>query len=468
MLKEQEGAIHFFHIASDLIITALAYLLAWYLRFELQIIPITKGKPDFIPYMFLLLPMISIWAIIFYSSGLYISRRTRPLYEEFTVIMIDVTLAMLCLLTFLFFYREFSYSSLTMGIFYVLDLAGLGLFRIGLRHILHEIRKKGFNLRYILIIGVGEKAWDLTKTIMNHPEYGLKIIGYLREKPKIPPYHSFIDKHLLGEIDSLPLIVNKRSIDIAMITLPHQEITAITKAIDYLIEKSIQIKVVPDSWQLILRNSVIEDFNGKALLNIGVKPIIGVQAIMKRSMDIALSIVLLLIFGLPMLLVGLCIKLFSPGPCCYYQERIGLDGKTFRIIKFRTMANNAEKKTGPIMVGAEPDMRCFRFGALLRKSGMDELPQLFNVLKGDMSLVGPRPERPFFAKKFKDQIPRYLERHRVKCGITGWAQINGLRGGDTPIDKRLEYDLFYIENWSLLLDIEILIGTLFFAWRNAK
>ena len=468
MLREKHFIFRNIQILLDIIITIGAFFLAYYLRFSVEILPVTKGYPGFKPYLYLAIPISIIWFTIFYFSGLYISRRTRPLYEEFTVIIIDVTLAFLCLLTVLFFYKNFSYSSLVMGLFYILDIYFLITFRIILRKLLHFIRKKGLNLRYVLIIGTNEKAWEITKIIKKHPEYGLKLIGFLKSCKEAKVFNNIISQKIIGTIEDLEKLLNKFSIDIVIITLPYSELSYITKVTEILMGRSIQIKIIPDTWQFILKSSSVEDFDGIALLNVGVKPISGMQAILKRIMDVVISFALLILLSPLFLIIAIGIKLSSRGPIFYIQERIGLDGRPFNIIKFRTMKVDAEKETGPVMVTSKDDKRCFPFGKFLRRFNLDELPQLINVLKGEMSLVGPRPERPYFAEKFREKIPRYIERQRVKCGITGWAQINGLRGGDTPIDKRIEYDLYYIENWSILLDIEILIGTLLFGWRNAK
>jgi len=468
MLKNHSAFFRNLHIASDILLSLAALLIAYWLRFHIEVLPVTKGYPGFEPYFILMLPITLIWFFIFKTSGLYLSHRTRPLYEEFTIILIDIVLAFLCLLTFLFFYRQYSYSMLVMGMFFILNITLLFLFRAILRSFLSCIRKRGYNKRYILIVGTDEKAWDLTRTIERHQEYGMEIIGYIRPTVKTPFFNETIRRKTLGVIDSLPLIIKKRPPDLIFITLSPQESELIQKIIDHVIEKRIEIKILPDVLNFLMRNSQVEDVAGMPVLNIGVKPISQSGAILKRLLDISISTVLLILSFPLFVVIATGIKISSRGPVFYRQERVGLDGTSFTIYKFRSMHLDAEKKTGPIMVNSSHDRRCFPLGAILRRTNLDEIPQLINILKGEMSLVGPRPERPYFIKQFKHKFPRYLERHRVKCGITGWAQINGLRGSDTEIDKRLEYDLFYIENWSLLLDLEILIGTLFLGWRNAR
>lgn len=468
MFKSQSTFFRYIHILSDITLTVFCLVLAYWLRFNMEIVPVTKGYPGFEPYLFLIIPIVIIWFFIFKTSGLYLSHRTRPLYEEFTIILIDIILAFLTLLTFLFFFRHYSYSILVMGLFFSFNIITLFFFRLVLRNTLSFIRTRGYNLRYVLIIGVDKKAWELNKIIHQHQEFGMKVIGFIRPTTKTPYFNKVIERKTLGVIDSIPLIIKEKTVDIIFLTLSAGDADLIQKTINYVIEKRIEIKLLPDMLNFLMRNSQVEDIVGIPVLNIGVKPISQSGAAIKRFLDISIASVVLLLLSPLFLLIAIGIKISSQGPVLFKQKRISLDGSEFTIYKFRSMHVNAEKDTGPIMVNSNNDSRCFRFGAFLRRTNLDELPQLFNILKGEMSLVGPRPERPFFIKQFKHKFPRYLERHRVKCGITGWAQINGLRGGGTDIDKRLEYDLFYIENWSFILDLEILIGTLLLGWRNAK
>jgi exopolysaccharide biosynthesis polyprenyl glycosylphosphotransferase len=220
----------------------------------------------------------------------------------------------------------------------------------------------------------------------------------------------------------------------------------------------VDVKVVPDLLQFIALRAGLEDLEGVPIININDVPLQGFNAIVKRGIDIALGGVFMGLLTLPFSLIALTIRLTSPGPVFYRQERMGLDGKAFTVFKFRSMYHDAERDTGPIWA-RDDDPRCTPIGRLLRRLDLDELPQLWNVLTGDMSLVGPRPERPFFVDQFKHRIPQYMLRHKVKSGITGWAQVNGWRG-NTSLEKRIEYDLYYIENWSVSLDLKIMWLTL--------
>jgi Undecaprenyl-phosphate glucose phosphotransferase len=259
---------------------------------------------------------------------------------------------------------------------------------------------------------------------------------------------------LLGTIDEAAEIAQRESIDHLYVALPPEQHLRMIELIVSTSREMLDVKVVPDLLQVIALRARIEDLDGVPVINVNDPSIQGFNSILKRAIDIAISTVALLVLAVPLGIIALLVKLTSRGPVFYQQERMGLDGKPFTILKFRSMEDDAERETGPVWA-QQDDARVTTLGRFLRRSNLDELPQLWNVLRGDMSIVGPRPERPHFVEQFKHRIPQYMLRHKVKAGLTGWAQVNGWRG-NTPLEKRIEYDLYYIENWSVRLDLKIM------------
>jgi Undecaprenyl-phosphate glucose phosphotransferase len=259
---------------------------------------------------------------------------------------------------------------------------------------------------------------------------------------------------LLGTIGEAAEIAVRESIDHLYVALPPDQHVQMLELIESTSREMVDVKVVPDLLQVIALRARLEDLDGVPVININDVPLQGLNSAIKRALDIAMSSVALVVLTIPLLIIAVLVKLTSRGPVLYRQERMGLDGKRFTIVKFRSMFDDAERETGPVWA-REDDPRVTPLGRFLRKSNLDELPQLWNVLCGDMSIVGPRPERPHFVEQFKHRIPQYMLRHKVKAGLTGWAQVNGWRG-NTPLEKRIEYDLYYIENWSVKLDLKIL------------
>lgn len=441
----------------ELIILALAWILAYYMRFYSGIIPVYKGIPELLPYIKLLLPIWVIWGIIFKVYGLYHSMRVINFFDEFSKIVKASVLALIIFITLTYLVRENQYSRLVFLYFWVLQLV-LIIFSRGLfRKMLKFLRKKGYNLRNVLIVGAGELGQDLVRRIREHPEFGFKIIGFLtRDEEKIGKKIEGIE--VIGKYEDIQRILSETIVDQVFIALPydaHERIETILKLIG---DNPVAIKVVPDIYQFATLGTSVEELDGLPILNLQDSPMYGWNLVLKRGIDIVISFFALLILSPLFLIIAIAIKLTSPGPVFYTQERMGMDGKLFKIIKFRTMKENAEEDTGPVW--AKPnDERRTKIGAFLRRTSLDELPQFINVLKGDMSIVGPRPERPVFINEFRKKIPNYMLRHKVKAGITGWAQVNGWRG-NTSLEKRLEHDLYYINHWSMSFDIKIIFRTI--------
>jgi Undecaprenyl-phosphate glucose phosphotransferase len=312
-------------------------------------------------------------------------------------------------------------------------------------------------MKRILIAGAGDLGRLVADKILEHRELGYQIVGFVDDKAA-GDHLGYRGLPLLGTIDEAAEIATRESIDHLYVALPPEHHVQMLQLIENTARECVDVKVVPDLLQVIALRARLEDLDGLPVININDVPLQGFNAIVKRGIDVAISSVALLALTMPLAIISLLVRLTSRGPVFYRQERMGLDGKPFMIYKFRSMYADAEAATGPVFA-SEDDPRRTPIGRMLRRSNIDELPQLWNVLRGDMSIVGPRPERPLFVAQFKDKIPQYMLRHKVKAGITGWAQVNGWRG-NTSIEKRIEYDLYYIENWSVRLDLKIMWLTL--------
>ncbi len=395
-----------------------------------------------------------IFPIVFRQSNLYTTNRSRSHIAEVFEIFKAMGFATLVLVALTYFVRE-RYSRATIAIFVLYAFVGISVVRVAFRAIFNELRRRGYNLKSILVIGAGQLGQRVIETIHGHRELGFRVTGVLTRRPeKIGT--EVEGAKVLGLIADVDRVLDENPVDQVIIALPIEESAVMKQLMEQLALRTVDVKVVPDLYQYITLRGGLEEFGGLPIISLQGGPLDGWNLIAKRVFDVLVSAVALLLTAPLMLAIALGVRLSSRGPVLYRQERMGMDGLTFQMLKFRTMRADAEPE-GAVMADAA-DPRRTAVGRFLRKSSMDELPQFLNVFVGEMSLVGPRPERPVFIEEFKKQIPRYHLRHLVKSGITGWAQVNGLRG-QTSIQKRIEFDLYYIENWSLLLDLKILIRT---------
>ncbi|MDE2483919.1 MAG: undecaprenyl-phosphate glucose phosphotransferase [candidate division NC10 bacterium] len=466
MLKRHSKFLENLMLLSDLLAIAASWIAAYALRFYWGPIPVYQGIPGIHPYLVLLALIIIVWGIAFKAFGLYRPRRVSSHLAEVRDIAQACTLAVLILVALTFFFKQYEFSRVVILYFWVFSILSVSFIRSSFREVLRVLRRRGYNLRHILIVGEGALARKVIERIHARQELGLRIVGLLVGDPRM------VGKRVeglqaLGTYEQAGEVVRELSIDRVLIAIPLEVYGRMEGILRSLEEGIADINVVPDLYQYMTLRGGVEEFDGLPLISLQDSPSYGWSLVGKRVMDIVLSSVALLITGPLLLLFAAIIKLTSPGPVLYHQERMGLDGRTFQMLKFRSMRTNAEDDTGPVWA-TRGDGRRTVIGALLRRTSLDELPQLFNVLTGEMSLVGPRPERPVFIEEFRKQIPRYMLRHKVKAGITGWAQVNGWRG-DTSIEKRIECDLFYIEHWSLLFDLKILWLSLWkgFIHKNA-
>jgi Undecaprenyl-phosphate glucose phosphotransferase len=482
VLKHKARVVVSVFVIVDVLATAVAWLAAFYLRFDFEplhlILPVTKGRPDLERYL-VLLPLIAIlWPVVLSFHGLYRLRRSRSRIDEFFAILVSVLVSTALLIGATLYVRVYyryqpevapywEFSQVVFAFFVVMNTATLVLGRAALRRYLQRRWSSGQNAERVLIAGAGPLGRAVAETILAHGDLGYAIVGFLDDHETGP----VLGRPVLGPLSRARELAGDCAIDEIFVALPVEEHTAMLGLIRAVRNECVDVRVVPDLLQYATLQATLEDLDGLPIITLNSVPLLGFSSMAKRVIDIVLggAVLLLLTFVLPVFpLIALLIKLKGGrGPIFYRQERMSLDGKKFQMFKFRSMREDAERETGPVFA-SEQDPRRTGIGIWLRKRNLDELPQLINVVLGDMSLVGPRPERPAFVRRFRETIPQYMLRHRVKTGITGWAQVNGWRG-NTSIEKRIEYDLYYIENWSLFLDLKIMILTLFrgFGQRHA-
>lgn len=463
MLKQKRQLFEILFLGADLVAVTAAWVLSYWIRFESGIIPVDKGVPEIGSYLMMLLFIWVIWAFVFRKMGLYRPMRGVRRIREIWLLLNANALSILLLLSFTYLLREKSvpYSRLVFVYFGLLATIFTLLQRASVRFLLREVRRRGYNLRYLLIVGAGNVAGDIATRLRLHRELGLQLVGCLSKTgeesrgPKGIP--------IVGSYDELSVLIQKLDIDQVMVCLPLEDNALLPDIMTQIGDSLVDVRIVPDIYQFVTLGGEIEEFEGLPVINLRSTQLDGINLVAKRLLDIVLGSLLLFLLSPLLLVLALLVKFTSRGPVLFKQERVSVDGSHFSILKFRTMRTDAEER-GPGWT-TEGDSRVTKLGGLLRKWSLDELPQLVNVIRGDMSMVGPRPERPVFIKEFRTHIPRYMLRHKVPAGITGWAQVNGWRG-DTSIDKRIECDLYYIENWSLLLDLKILFLTIFRGFRN--
>ena len=440
-------------VAADLAVLALAFGLAYLTRFH-SWLPHDSVPPAEETLLSLAMALV-IYPLTYRQANLYTTNRARTHIGEAFEVFRATVFATLILGTVIYFTRE-RYSRMTLAIFVGYALVLVTATRLAFRQLFNELRRRGYNLKSILVIGAGELGQRVIETVESHRELGFRVTGVLtRKSEKIGTMVK--GAPVVGMVADVDAVLEQNPVDQVIIALPIEDQPLVKQLMEQLALRTVDVKVVPDLYQYITLCGGLEEFGGLPIISLQGGPLHGWNLVGKRVFDTLVSLLALLLSGPVMFVTAVLVKLTSPGPVLYRQERMGMDGRTFSILKFRTMRTDAEAGTGATMAQAG-DSRRTPIGAFLRRLSIDELPQFFNVLVGDMSLVGPRPERPVFIEEFKRQIPRYHLRHKVKAGITGWAQVNGLRG-QTSSQKRIEYDLYYIENWSLLLDLKILLRT---------
>jgi lipopolysaccharide/colanic/teichoic acid biosynthesis glycosyltransferase len=440
VIEKKHRALASIYLINDAVASNLAMLAAWFLRFSLEVIPVTKGQQDFATYAMLLPIVTVVFPLAFAVQGLYRIRPTRSKTEEWLSVAIGSVVATVVLSGVLLWVRpgnpDVIYSRATLAMFMVCAMLFVIVGRVVVRTAVEGRHRAGKDLDRVLIV------------------------GYLRNGDDSP----LGDLECLGTIDDADRIVREQRIEHVFVALPHASSQATMTLLDRLMRSLVSIHVVPDLLQFMVLRSRVEDIDGLPTINLSETPLEGWSRFVKRGFDLVVAAAALVVLSPLMLLVAIAIWIEDRGPIFYRQVRMGLDGKPFDIFKFRSMRVGAENDTGAKWAERD-DPRRTRVGRLIRAWSVDELPQLFNVLLGDMSVVGPRPERPQFVEQFRAEFPHYMLRHKVRAGMTGWAQVHGWRG-NTSMRMRIEHDLYYIENWSLMLDLKILFMTLVHGLRH--
>ena len=464
MIKDNQVHLNRAHVIVDGLLVAGSYALSYYLKFESVFANRTLGGRLSMPvYFSALYYLIPSYLLLYYMVQLYTSRRALRLWDEFVDIVQANVMGVIGFLVVLYIINQPDFSRSMIAIFFVTNTTLTTFAHWLLRKFLRFIRKKGYNIKHILLVGYSRAAEGYISRILENPQWGYEIAGVLDDfVPLNTSYHGI---KVIGKIGQLNEYLEKNSYDEITITLPLDDYDRLEELVAECEKSGVHTKFIPDYQSLFPSNPYTEDVQGIPVVNIRYVPLTNpLNRIMKRLVDIVGSLIAIIIFSPVMLAAAIAVKATSEGPVIYKQERVGLNGQPFMMYKFRTMKvqTEAEEKKGWTTKG---DPRVTRVGGFLRKTSIDEMPQFFNIFVGKMSLVGPRPERPQFVEKFKEQIPRYMVKHQVRPGLTGWAQINGYRG-DTSIRKRIDYDIYYIENWSMTFDFKIMLGTIRHGFIN--
>ena len=460
MIKQHQKKLNIINQLIDVIIFFLSYLFASFLRFgvgkgELSLAESWNGK-----YLLFALIYSLLIVFVFYLMNVYRPGRKRHLFEEIFEISWISLMGIILVSSGMYFIKASVFSRLTIGLFYLISTCLLSVKRCALKYFLHTYRKKGYNQKHIIVIGNGHLAKKYIHSVQMQKELGYVIDGYVSkiEKPELGKS--------LGSYEEIYSILENPNIDEVVVALEPHETYFMKSIIEATEKQGVKISIIPFYNDYIPAHPSVEEVGDCKLFNIRTIPLdYPMNAFLKRCLDIFASLFLILITSPIMLVAVIGIKVTGgKGPVIFKQERVGLNKKIFTMYKFRSMRVNDESNTA---WSTNNDSRKTFFGSVLRKFSIDELPQFFNVLKGDMSIIGPRPEVPFYVNQFKEEIPKYMIRHQVRPGITGWAQVNGYRG-DTSIEKRIEHDIWYIEHWSLFLDIKIVFMTIFGGLVNKE
>ncbi len=447
-------------LVNDVVMVALAFYLAYWLR-RLVAFPPPVSIGPFSEYLAMMIVQVVVMVIVYFFARLYDLKRTVSAIDEFYRIFAATSIGAIgTIAATAFIFKnstlELDFPRVMVVYAWVGTVALVTIGRSFLAYLRNVLRSRGIWVDRLLIVGTGDVGRMILQKVRQMPGLGYRVVGFVDGEP--PPSGQIMGVPVLGGLDDLPAIIEQHEVEEVIIGRPdlaHQEVLAIISRCE---RGQVAIKIFPDLFQIIATELSIGDLGGLPLLSVRDVALRGWRLTLKRAVDLVLSAIALIILSPFLILIALWVKLDSRGPAFYAQERMGLDAKPFWCLKFRSMRTDAEED-GPGWT-TEGDPRVTRLGAWIRHLSIDELPQLMNVLLGEMSLVGPRPEQPLYVEQFRRSIPRYMDRHREKAGLTGWAQVNGLRG-DTSIAERTKYDLWYIENWSLWLDLKIMLRTVF-------
>lgn len=468
MIKDNQQHFNRLHVAIDALVIMFSYAFAWWLKFVSGILEHEVGVLSFEFYMRALIVILPGYILLYYAFNLYTPKRVQGRRLELSNIVGANTVGLLLSFAALYilqsYFAQFQNFSREMFLyFYAVNIITEEIVRLLIRRVLRKIRKNGYNLKHIMLVGYSRAAEQYIDRIQQNPQWGYNIRGVLDDN--IARGTTYKGIKVIGSIGNLEYILPQNKLDEIAITLGLEEYYKLEKIVAECEKSGVHTKFIPDYGNIIPTKPYTEDLLGLPVINIRYVPLSNTfNAFVKRCMDIIGSIACIVVFSPVMAVTAIAVKVTSRGPLIFKQERVGLHNTSFQMYKFRTMYVQTEEEERKGWTKAN-DPRITKVGRILRKTSLDEFPQLFNVLKGNMSLVGPRPERPQYVEKFREEIPRYMIKHQVRPGMTGWAQVNGYRG-DTSIRKRIEHDLYYIENWSIGLDIKILFLTVFKGFIN--
>ena len=455
MIKGNQKYFNRLHVLLDALIIAASYGLSWVIKFYDDSVTMMNHM-----YIIGLLCIIPMYLILYAVFNVYSPKRVQTMKEEIGNIVKSNTMGLVIFIMALYMLHQPHFSRQMMFIFYVINNVAEIIFRNCIRWVLRKIRNRGFNQKHILLVGYSRAAEGYIDRIKTNPQWGYHIMGILDDKVAVGT--KYRGEQVIGKIK---LLQSENELDEIAITLGIAEYSKLEDIVAICEKSGVHTKFIPDYNNFIPTRPYTEDLLGLPVINIRRVPLNGgFNKFVKRVSDIVGSFLLIILFSPVMLAVALAVRFSSKGPVIYKQERVGLHNRNFVMYKFRSMVVQPESEEKKCWT-TKGDARVTGVGKFIRSTSIDELPQFFNILKGDMSLVGPRPERPFFVEKFKEEIPRYMVKHQVRPGLTGWAQVNGYRG-DTSIMKRIEYDLYYIENWTFGFDIKILFLTIFKGFVN--
>lgn len=463
MIKNNQKQLNQLQVLIDGFIIICSYVLAWYLRIASGIMSLQGTVLSAKTYLYPLVLVVPGYLILYYFSKLYTQKRLRGKRFEISGIFQANIIGLLLFILVLYIIGEVNFSRHMLFIFFCINVSLECMFRYVLRLILNHFRVKGYNQKHILLVGYSNAAEAFIDRVSANPQWGYIIRGILDDNLQSGTIYNGVK--VIGSIDNLFIILPENRLDEIAITLSIDEYDKLANIVAMCEKSGVHTKFIPDYNNIISTNPYTEDLFGLPVINIRYVPLQEwFNRFLKRSLDLFVASLALIAFSPLMLLVATLIKITSPGPVIFSQERVGLHSRNFKMYKFRSMQvqkESTEKKCWT----TQNDPRVTPLGKFIRATSIDELPQLFNVLKGDMSLVGPRPERPFFVEKFKEEIPQYMVKHQVRPGMTGWAQVNGFRG-NTSIRHRIDFDLYYIEHWTLGFDLKILVLTVFKGFIN--
>lgn len=462
MIRQNQRFFNITLVLIDMAVITLSLVLAWFIRFESQLL-YSYSNLGFEYYMLPLLFILPLYLFLYSVFGLYKPQRTENLISLPINIIKANVVGLLTLVTLLFVIEQLDYSRYMLAMFAIFSTVFSIIERVIFRQSLRFIRSKGFNIKYVLMIGAGVLGKEVA-TKLNQREYlGYDIIGFLDDN--IEEGHEIADSKVIGKIKDLGPVILTNQVDKVIITISPRHYAVLDRIIEICERYGVKAEIVPDYYRYFPAKHYIDMIDDVPIIDIRYVPLdSSFKKTIKRILDFIFALSGIIILSPLLLLTAVMVKLSSPGPIIFKQERIGLDRKKFVMYKFRSMGVQDEEDEKHQWT-VKDDPRTTKFGSFIRKTSIDELPQLFNIFKGDMSLIGPRPERPHFVEKFREEVPKYMIKHHVRPGMTGWAQVNGWRG-NTSIVKRIECDIYYVENWTLFMDIKIFFMTLIKGFIN--